>query len=159
MFGSRLQVGQQVRAVHDVDSWLGARQVRRGQRGIVRAVEPGFLFGTRYVVEFADGLGTHTVRVGEGDVRRRAFDGGPDGWARSRTWEVGVRLGLFLAFGVPALFALARYFLLEDGTLPELIAELPVAALDFSLQILSVLGLPLVLILGGALYLVHRSRK
>src|SRR4051794_2348457 len=101
------------------------RVVRRGQRGIVRDVHAGFIFGTEYLVEFSDGWLTHTERVKPGDVRRRAFDGGEESWSSRRQWEVGVRLGLFLAFGLPALCALFRYFVFDGGTAAGLVAALP----------------------------------
>src|SRR3954447_4853859 len=158
MFGS-LQEGQQVRAVRDVKNWAGLRVVKRGQRGIVRDVHSGFLFGTDYDIEFSDGLLTHTERVKHADVRRRVFDGGEQGWSSRRQWAVGIRLGLFVAFGLRALFALFCYFVFNGGTTDALIAALPDAILGSVLDVIAILGPAGAALVAGALYLRSRSRR
>jgi hypothetical protein len=157
MFGS-LQAGQQVRAVRDVKNWAGVRVIRRGQGGIVREVHSGFLFGTEYVVEFSDGWLTHNERVRHADVRRRVFDSGDEGWSSRRQWELGIRLGLFVAFGLPALFALIRYFVFDGGTTDDLIAALPDAVLGSVMDAIAILGPLGVALVAGALYLRSRRR-
>jgi hypothetical protein len=160
MFGAALEPGQQVRAVRDVKDWLGCRVAKRGQRGIVRKAIPGGWFSQdQYEVEFADGLFTRRVRVKAADVRRRAFDTGESGWKSAREWQVGMRLGLFVAFGLPALFGLARYFLFDHGTASGLIAALPGAALGTVVDVAAIIGPLGVIAVLALMYLRSRARS
>ncbi len=120
-------IGDHVKARRDlragfVDGLTGATSVPKGRRGIVRARRRG-LMTERYVVEFDDGWTTRTVDVRPRDVRRAALGTGERSWTLHRDVKVGMRLGLFLAFTLPALVGVGLYFL-HGGTTSGLVGAL-----------------------------------
>jgi hypothetical protein len=160
IFSGDLRPGQQVRTVRDVKDWAGSTAVKRGKRGIVRKTERGFLFfQTSYVVEFGDGLMTRRVRVRASDIRGRLFDGGEAGWRARHDWEVGIRLGLFCVFGLPALWAVVHYLVFDGGSVEELVAALPMAVLGAIVDLLQVVGPAGALLIGLVLWLRTRLRS
>jgi hypothetical protein len=101
---------------------------------------------------------TRTVRdVRPGDVSR-TFSRGESAWSRRRDWQVGVRIGLFLVFGLPALIALASYFV-HGGTLADLLPALLEEAVVFVGDVASVLGPLGCAIVIGALVVRARLRR
>jgi len=154
-----LRVGDHVRARRDLaggflDTLTGGTAIPEGRRGIVREVGSGLL-RTRYAVEFEDGFGTRTLRDLTDDDLRRGAGHGESSWQWGRDVRRGVRLGLFVAFTLPALLAAAWYFL-QGGTPAGLVAAVVVAAVD---GVLALLGpvIPL-LVAAGVVWLVVRGR-
>ncbi|MBE2318348.1 hypothetical protein DVA67_020370 [Solirubrobacter sp. CPCC 204708] len=160
LFGSP-QVGDHVRARRAIASgWMdaltGATSVPKGSTGIVREVRNGW-FSSSLVVEFDGGWTTRTIRdVRPSDVSR-TWMSGERAWQRRRDVGVGVRIGLFLVFGLPALVSLALYFL-GGGTLAALIPALLEEGVRFALQVASVIGPLGVLLVVGGLYLRSKRR-
>jgi hypothetical protein len=160
LFGSP-QVGDHVRARRDLasgmlDALYRTTSVRKGRTGIVREVHDGW-FSSRLVVEFDDGWMTRTLRdVRPGDVSR-TFASGEQAWKRRRDLMVGIRVGLFLVFGLPALISLALYFL-GGGTVAELIPALLEQSVVFALEVAAVIGPLGVLAVGAWLYLRAKRR-
>ncbi len=73
----------------------------------------------------------------------------------------GAKIGLALWFGIPALIAMLKYFLLEHGTVSGLVAAAPGVLLDQVGQLLGVItavGLPVVALVVAALWLHRRLR-
>ncbi len=157
------RAGQQVRARRDLHGGLtllgGGPTVRQGARGLIVEVEPGgFLLGERYVVEFATGLTSQTMRVRRDDIRVLALGGGPESWRRRRELERGVRLGVFLAFGLPTLWALAVYFV-HGGTIADLVIAVPGELVALVIEAIATIGfVPTLLLVAGAL-VVGRWRR
>jgi hypothetical protein len=155
------QVGDHVRARRDLasgmlDALYGTTSVRKGRTGIVREVHAGWL-SSRLVVEFDDGWTTRTLRdVRPADVGR-TFASGEQAWRRRRDLMVGIRTGLFLVFGLPALISLTLYFL-GGGTVAELIPALLGEGALFALEVASIIGPLGVLALAAWLYLRAKRR-
>jgi hypothetical protein len=147
---SGFEVGQHVIARRDLASTFGPfgdPAVRKGTRGIVR--EPPGWFSDRYEVEFASGV---TRPVSARDLCPALYGHGEDAWRRYRANRAGVRLGLFLLFGLPGAIAVLRYYL-AGGTTQELVAALPMAILEEIVGLGSALGAPVVLALLAGIWL------
>lgn len=145
-------IGDHVRAERDITSgWLGGAVVRKGRRGIVRAVSRG-VWRTTYVVEFDDTFGSLTVTGIEQSALRASGGHGESSWAFRRDMRRGVRLGMFLAFTLPALLG-AGWYLLNGGTLDGLLA----AAVQ---QLVALLVHVAPVLVGiGILVMLWRSRR
>jgi len=155
MFGQALSEGDHVIATKHLGGLFGP-SVRRGSRGIVRGRSHG-LFSTSYDVEFASG---RHASVNGRDLRRAPFGHGDASWERHRDLRRGFHLGL-LILAVPAIIGVVRYYL-HGGSTAGLVGALPdvVAGTVFSLgaTAVSLLGIPLVLLICGLLWL-HRRRR
>lgn len=155
IFGS-FSEGQHVvagRDIHGALGPLGYPAVKKGTRGIIRAL-PGWL-SSRYTVEFASG-GTRTV-PGR-DLRPALYGHGDEAWRRYKANRVGVRIGLFVMFGLPATIALLRYYM-GGGTTAELVAALPQALLAELMSLVAAVGLPMFLLVVCAVWLWRRARS
>lgn len=162
LFGS-CQPGDHVKARRDItagflDAITGSATVPQGRRGIVREVRPG-LFTDRYVVEFDDGWTTQTLRdIRSSDVRKAALGHGERSWGWRRDVSVGVRLGIFLAIGLPTLIALGTYFL-NGGTVGELFGALVTEALLLAGDIIAFIGPTVsIVVVACALLLLARMK-
>lgn len=161
LWGGR-QIGDHVKARRDiaagfVDSVTGHATIKKGRRGIIRGVRPGWLWD-RYTVEFSDGYLTKTIRdVRQPDLRRLVVGHGDQQWKWRRDVHVGVRLGLFAFFTLPALVAASLYFL-HGGTIDGFLTGLMTAALSLLGHAVAFVG-PTValLVILSALWL--RSRR
>ena len=158
MFGASYSVGDHVVATGDLDGWmgkLGYPAVKKGTRGIVREVPSGW-FSDRYKVEFHRG-GAVMVR---GRDLRRAWSGarGEQQWKRYKETKLGISLGMFAVFGLPALIGLVPYYL-HGGTTAELVAALPGAVLEGAFELVAAIGLPLTVLAVGFLWLRSRTRR
>ncbi len=81
------------------------------------------------------------------------------GWQNRRQWELGIRLGMFLVFGLPALIGLFRYFVLEGGSTAGLVAALPEVMLETVLEVIAVVGPLGALVIVAILLVLRRTRS
>jgi hypothetical protein len=158
MFAS-LQPGDHVKARTDLttgltDSLYGTPTIRKGRRGIVREVNPGF-WRSRCTVEFEQGWTTHTAKVDTSDVVR-TFSKGEAAWQRRRELTRGVKLGLLL-FNLP-LFAAIAIYLLRGHDPVTLAGATIMEGLNMAASI--IMAHPfLAAVVGCVGYLVFRARR
>jgi hypothetical protein len=152
--------GQHVVAKRDLDGWLGPLgypAVKRGTRGIVRALPAG-LFSDRYEVEFLYG---GRVRVSGRHLRPALYGRGEEAWRRYKAHRVGVRLGM-LVLTLPAIVAIISYYL-HGGSTAGLIAAAPAAVGDVLLRlvagIVGLIGLPMLAVATGVMWLWRRRGR
>lgn len=155
LFGS-FSEGQHVVTRRDIEGAfgpLGYPAVKKGTRGIIRSV-PGWFSG-RYTVEFATG-GTRSV-PGR-DLRPALYGHGDEAWRRYKANRAGIKLGLFIVFGLPAAVALLRFYA-SGGTTAELVAALPQAVLEELLGLMAWIGLPVALAFAGAVWVWRKLAR
>jgi hypothetical protein len=128
--------------------------VRKGTRGIVRTRPSGWL-SDRYEIEFSPG---GRVWVSSRYLRPALYGHGDQAFRRYQANRVGIRLGLFLIFGLPAAVAIIRYYL-GGGDTAGLIAALPGALLDQLGQLLGLIALPTACLCLVAIWLWRRISR
>jgi hypothetical protein len=80
-----------------------------------------------------------------------------DARRRRRANRAGVKLGLFLVFGLPGAIAVLRYYL-AGGTTSELVAALPMAILEEIVGLAGALGAPTLLALLAGIWVWRKVR-
>lgn len=159
---TRPRLGDHVKARRDisagfVDSLTGQPTIKKGRRGIIRDVQPGWM-RDRYVVEFSDGYLPKTIRDVRGsDIRSLLVGHGEQQWQWRRDLHVGARFGLFALFTLPGLVAIGLYFL-HGGTPAGLLSAIVNAFASLLVDAVSFVG-PTVVIVVILVVLFIRSRK